>query len=126
MSIAHEKYRTNVDSIPLSIDGITPLSPVAGHGRFTPDSPAYPYLLSMPNVRTIANMCMDYNTRMENPYIAVIHTFPRVSGDAFVMASLRDFRSAYILVEFGQMPAADLPVSTASVEQGTVDVGVGA
>lgn len=59
MSLAHEKYPGNVDHVPQNIDRRDYWWPVAGHGKFTPNDPAFQYLLSMPTLAVFVNMVCD-------------------------------------------------------------------
>lgn len=64
MSLAHLKYggpgSKNVFPLPPdSFDGRPPASPIAGHGVWRPEDPAFTHLLAAPNVKTMVQMVVD-------------------------------------------------------------------
>lgn len=113
MAIAHTLYPGDID-----MEKVDPwfekheYAIVAGRGRWTPDHPAYVALLAIPNIKVSVNMIADFNDRMNNPFIAAIHTWPPLTPGTFkgIPDALR--REGEILIEYGPMLAEYNDVSS--------------
>lgn len=81
------------------------------------DHPAFETLLGIPEVQGAANMIADYNNRMDNPYIAAIHTLPGVRVWDYPFSKYPTWRDGEIIIEFGPKPAG---LAGPSLAEGTV------
>ena len=63
------------------------------------------------------DMIADYNNRMDNPYIAAIHTLPGVRVWDYPFSKYPTWRDGEIVIEFGPKPAG---LAGPSPAEGTV------
>lgn len=108
MTLAHQKYPDNIDKIPLGRAG-EPLGPAAGHGKWTPDDPAFNALLSTPNVKPVVHMLADHAAELDNNYIVEIHTIPEIArymGTVQYRNTARpeDYRDSNMMIVLGPKP----------------------